>query len=54
MISEQQLRQAILLDPTDPTCWRMLAQFYRSTGASRRLTQLANEHEQLLASPLPE
>ena len=54
VVAEQHLRQAILLDPTDPTCWRMLAQFYRSTGATRRLTQLANEHEQLLASPLPE
>ena len=54
VIAEQHLRQAILLDPTDPTCWRMLAQFYRSTGATRRLAQLANEHEQLLASPLPE
>jgi len=53
-VAEQHLRQAILLDPTDPTGWRALAQFYRSTGATRRLSQLANEHQQLLASPLPE
>jgi len=53
-VAEQHLRQAILLDPADPTCWQALAQLYRSTGASRRLAELANQHQALLSSPLPE
>ncbi len=53
-VAEQHLRQAILLDPTDPTCWRALARFYRETRASKRLADLANEHQALLSSPLPE
>jgi tetratricopeptide (TPR) repeat protein len=53
-VAEQHLRQAILLDPADPTCWRALAQLYRSTGAGRRLAELAKEHQALLSSPLPE
>jgi len=53
-VAEQHLRQAILLDPTDPTCWRALARFYRETRASKRLADLANEHQALLSSPLPD
>jgi hypothetical protein len=53
-VGEQHLRQAILLDPADPTAWRLMAQFYRSTHASKRLADLANEHQALLSSPLPE
>jgi Tfp pilus assembly protein PilF len=53
-VAEQHLRQAILLDPIDPTCWRALAQLYRSTGAGRRLAELAKQHQALLSSPLPE
>ena len=53
-VAEQHLRQAILLDPADPTCWRALARFYRETRASKRLADLANEHQALLSSPLPE
>jgi predicted Zn-dependent protease len=53
-IAEQHLRQAILLDPTDPSSWRALAQLYRNTGASRRLSELASQHQALLSSPLPE
>jgi hypothetical protein len=53
-VGEQHLRQAILLDPTDPVAWKTLAQFYRNTGASKRLAQLASEHQALLSSPLPE
>jgi hypothetical protein len=32
----------------------VLAQLYRSTGASRRLAELASQHQALLSSPLPE
>jgi hypothetical protein len=53
-VGEQHLRTAIRLDPADPTAWRALAQFYRNMRASRQLTALQNEHEQLLSSPLPE
>jgi predicted Zn-dependent protease len=53
-VGEQHLRQAIRLDPDDPTGWRVLGQFYRSTRATRQLAALNNEHEQLLSSPLPE
>jgi tetratricopeptide (TPR) repeat protein len=53
-VAEQHLRQAILLDPTDPTCWRALARFYRDTHASKRLADLANEHQAVMSSPLPE
>jgi len=53
-VAEQHLRQAILLDPADPTCWRALARFYRETRATKRLADLANEHQALLSSPLPE
>jgi hypothetical protein len=54
VVAEHHLRQAILLDPADPTCWRALARYYRSSGASKRLADLANEHQALLSSPLPE
>jgi len=53
-VAELHLRQAILLDPADPTCWRALGQLYRTTGSSRRLAELANQHQALLSSPLPE
>jgi hypothetical protein len=53
-VAEQHLRQGILLDPSDPTCWRALAELYRATRASKRLADLANEHQALLSSPLPE
>jgi len=53
-VGEQHLRQAILLDPAYPAAWRALGQLYRSTGASRRLADLANQHQTLLSSPLPE
>ena len=53
-VGEQHLRTAIRLDPSEPTGWRVLAQYYRSTRASRQLTALENEHKELLASPLPE
>ena len=51
---EQHLRQAIRLDPSEPTGWRVLGQYYRNTRARQQLTALENEHKQLLASPLPE
>ena len=53
-VAEQHLRQALLLDPADPANWRALAQFYRATGATKRLAALASEHQTLLSSPLPE
>jgi hypothetical protein len=53
-LAEQHLRRAILLDPQDPTAWRALAAMYRESGAKQRLAQLANEHQALLSSPLPE
>ena len=53
-VAEQHLRQAVLLDPADESNWRALAQFYRATGASKRLADLANQHQALLSSPLPE
>jgi hypothetical protein len=53
-VGEQHLRQAILLDPADPTGWRALARFYRQTRASSQLAALANQHKELLSSPLPE
>ena len=53
-VAEQHLRQAILLDPTDPTGWRLLARHYRNTRASKRLADLAAEHQAWLSSPLPE
>ncbi len=52
-VGEQHLRTAIRLDPSEPTGWSVLAQYYRSTRASRQLTALENEHKELLASPLP-
>jgi len=52
-VGEQHLRQAILLDPTDPTGWRLLARFYLQTRASRQLAALENQHKELLSSPLP-
>jgi hypothetical protein len=53
-VGEQHFRQALLLDPADPANWRALAQFYRATGATKRLAALASEHQTLLSSPLPE
>jgi predicted Zn-dependent protease len=53
-VAEQHLRRAILLDPADPTAWRALATMYRESGAKQRLAELANEHQALLSSPLPE
>jgi len=53
-VGEQHLRQAILLDPADPTGWRALARFYRQTHASSQLAALHNQHKELLSSPLPE
>jgi predicted Zn-dependent protease len=53
-VAEQHFRQAVLLDPADPSNWRALAQFYRATGATKRLAALASEHQTLLSSPLPE
>ena len=53
-VAEQHFRQAVLLDPADATNWRALAQFYRATGATKRLAALASEHQALLSSPLPE
>jgi tetratricopeptide (TPR) repeat protein len=53
-LAEQHLRRAIVLDPQDPTAWRALGAMYRESGAKQRLTQLANEHQALLSSPLPE
>jgi tetratricopeptide (TPR) repeat protein len=53
-VAEQHLRRAILLDPTDPAAWQVLAQMYRADRDKRRLTDLANQHQTLLSSPLPE
>ena len=53
-VAEQHFRQAVLLDPADASNWRALAQFYRATGATKRLAALASEHQALLSSPLPE
>jgi hypothetical protein len=52
-VAEQHLRRAILLDPTEPNAWRALAAMYRQSGAKQRLSQLADEHQALLSSPLP-
>ncbi len=54
VVAEQHLRRAILLDPADPAAWSLLAQIYRSNRDKRRLTDLANQHQTLLSSPLPE
>ena len=54
MVAEQHLRRAILLDPADPSAWSLLAQIYRANRDKRRLTDLANQHQTLLSSPLPE
>jgi tetratricopeptide (TPR) repeat protein len=51
--AEQHLHQAILLDPSDPTAWKVLASLYRAAGAKQRLAQLESEHQALLATPLP-
>jgi hypothetical protein len=53
-VAEQHLRRAILLDPTDDAAWRTLAQMYRAERDKKRLTDLANQHQALLSSPLPE
>jgi tetratricopeptide (TPR) repeat protein len=53
-VAEQHLRRAILLDPTDPAAWKLLDQIYRGDRDRRRLTDLANQHQALLSSPLPE
>jgi hypothetical protein len=53
-VAEQHFRQAVLLDPADASNWRALAQFYRATGATKRLAALADQHQALLSSPLPE
>jgi len=53
-VAEQRFRNAILLDPEEPTAWRALAQMYRATGARSRLAELADKHRVLFSSPLPE
>jgi hypothetical protein len=53
-LAEQHLHQAIRLDPADPTAWKALVSVYRSFGATKRLAQLAAEHQALLSTPLPE
>jgi tetratricopeptide (TPR) repeat protein len=54
VVAEQRFRNAILLDPEDPTAWRALAQMYRANGARSRLAELADKHRVLFSSPLPE
>jgi predicted Zn-dependent protease len=53
-VAEQHLRRVIVLDPNDPSAWRALAQMYRADRDKRRLADLANQHQTLLSSPLPE
>jgi hypothetical protein len=53
-VAEQHLRRAILLDPTDDAAWRTLAHVYRADRDKKRLADLANQHQALLSSPLPE
>ncbi|HEY5090816.1 MAG TPA: hypothetical protein VIK30_12645 [Polyangia bacterium] len=53
-VAEQRFRNAILLDPEEPTAWRALAQMYRANGARSRLAELADKHRVLFSSPLPE
>jgi predicted Zn-dependent protease len=51
--AERSFRRALLLDPGDPSVWHELARFYRTTHATQKLSQLAQEHETLLGAPLP-
>jgi tetratricopeptide (TPR) repeat protein len=53
-VAEQHLRRAILLDPAEPNAWRALAEMYRQSGAKQRLAQLADQHQALLSTPLPQ
>ena len=53
-IAEMHLRQAIRIDPAEPTAWTALATVFRTFGSKKRLAQLAAEHQALLSTPLPE
>jgi hypothetical protein len=53
-VAEQHLRQVIAMDPSDADAWRALVRLYRETRAKRSLAELAEQHQALLSSPLPE
>jgi tetratricopeptide (TPR) repeat protein len=53
-VAEKHLKRAVLLDPTDPVPWQMLARLYRATHATLRLTELSGRHQALFSTPLPE
>jgi hypothetical protein len=53
-VAEKHLKRAVLLDPTDPVPWQMLARLYRATHATLRLTELEGQHQALFSTPLPE
>jgi len=52
-VAEKHLRRAVVLDPTDPVPWGMLARLYRATHASQRLSELESQHQALFSTPLP-
>lgn len=53
-VAEKHLRQAILLDPTEPGGWRELVRLYRTTRAKARLAELSAKYTALFSKPLPE
>jgi predicted Zn-dependent protease len=52
--AEKSFRKAVMLDPEEPMLWRELASFYKATRARLKLEQLAQEHQALLSTPLPQ
>jgi tetratricopeptide (TPR) repeat protein len=52
--AERHMRQAIAMDPSDANPWRALAHLFRETRDRRRLAALAEEHQALLSTPLPD
>ncbi len=53
-VAEQQLQEAIHIDPQDAGSWRTLAQLYRAQRARGRLDELARKYQAAFAAPLPE
>ncbi len=53
-VAEQQLQEAIHIDPQDAGAWRTLAQLYRAQRARGRLDELARKYQAAFAAPLPE
>jgi predicted Zn-dependent protease len=52
--AEKHLRQAILLDPKEPSGWRELVRLYRMTRAKTRIAELSAKYNALFSRPLPE